>query len=89
MFFRYAVDNRLIAFWGVYGCPPGDRRCHDHQRWSGLRATFGFLNVETALDNVAGAHITRNYRGDSGGGSHLVSRTTASRSGTKRGNAVV
>jgi hypothetical protein len=61
MFFRYAVDNRLIAFWGVYGVRPatdGVTITNDGR----LRATFGFLNMETALDNVAGAHITRNYR---------------------------
>ena len=27
-----------------------------------LRATFGLLRLETPFDNVAGAHITRNYR---------------------------
>jgi hypothetical protein len=27
-----------------------------------FRATFGFLKLETPLSNVAGAHVTRNYR---------------------------
>ena len=59
--FRYSLDKRLVAFWGVFGVRPakdgvtltGDGR---------LRATFGFLKLETPLDNVDGAHITRNYR---------------------------
>lgn len=59
--YRYAFDMRLVAFWGVFGvCPAKDGvTITDDGR---LRAKFGLLHVETPLENVAGAHITRNYR---------------------------
>ncbi len=59
--YRYACDMRLVAFWGVFGVRPdrdGVTLTDDGQ----LRATFGFLSLETPLDNVDGAHITRDYR---------------------------
>jgi hypothetical protein len=59
--FRYAVDLRLVPFWGVFGVRPSkDGVTLDDD--GTLRATFGLLKVETALDNVDGAHITRDYR---------------------------
>jgi hypothetical protein len=59
--YRYAFDHRLIAFWGVWGARPGKDgvTVTDDDR---VRATFGALSVETDLDNVDGAHITRGYR---------------------------
>jgi hypothetical protein len=48
-------------FWGVFGVRPakdGVTLTDDGK----LRATFGFLRLETPLDNVDGAHITRDYR---------------------------
>jgi hypothetical protein len=59
--YRYAFDPRLIVFWGVFGVRPAKDGVSitDDGR---LRATFGFLRLETPLDNVDGAHITRNYR---------------------------
>ena len=59
--YRYAFDKRLVALWGVFGVRPakdGVTITNDGR----LRATFGLLRLETPLDNVAGAHITRNYR---------------------------
>ncbi len=59
--YRYAFDKRLVAFWGVFGVRPakdGVTITNDGR----LRATFGLLQLETPLDNVADAHITRNYR---------------------------
>ena len=59
--YRYAFDKRLVAFWGVFGVRPandGVTITNDGR----LRATFGLLQLETPLDTVAGAHITRNYR---------------------------
>jgi hypothetical protein len=59
--FRYAFDKKLIAFWGPFGVRPskdGVTITDDGQ----LRATFGLLKLETELDNVDGAHITRGYR---------------------------
>jgi hypothetical protein len=59
--FRYACDHRLIAFWGVWGVRPGKDgvTLTDDGR---LRATFGLLSLETPLENVDGAHVTRDYR---------------------------
>ena len=59
--YRYAFDQRLIAFWGVWGARPGKDAVTltDAGR---LRATFGALSLETDLDNVDGAHVTRGYR---------------------------
>jgi hypothetical protein len=59
--YRYAFDMRLVAFWGVFAVRPGRDGVilTDDDR---LRATFGLLKLETPLENVSGAHITRNYR---------------------------
>jgi hypothetical protein len=60
-FYRYSFDHRLVAFWGVFGV----RRAQDGVTLTDdgrLRATFGLLKLETDLENVDGAHITRNYR---------------------------
>ena len=59
--YRYSFDKRLIAFWGPFGV----RRARDGVTLTDdgrLLATFGFLKLETTLENVDGAHITRNYR---------------------------
>jgi hypothetical protein len=59
--YRYAFDKRLIAFWGPFAVRPtkdGVTLTDDGR----MLATFGFLKLETPLDNVDGAHITRHYR---------------------------
>ena len=59
--FRYSFDKRLVPFWGPFGVRPttdGVTVTDDGR----LQATFGFLKIETPLENVDGAHITRNYR---------------------------
>jgi hypothetical protein len=59
--YRYSFDWSLVVFWGVFGVRPAQDgvTLTDDGR---LRATFGLLELETPLDNVDGAHITRNYR---------------------------
>lgn len=60
-FFKYAIDLRLAPMWVPFGVRPwrdGVRLTDDGR----LRATFGFLRLETPLDNVDGAHVTRDYR---------------------------
>ncbi len=59
--YRYSFDKRLVVFWGVFGVRPAKDgvTLTDDGR---LRATFGLLKLETPLENVDGAHITRNYR---------------------------
>jgi hypothetical protein len=60
-FYRYSFDKRLIVFWGVFAVRPASDgvTISDDGR---LRATFGLLKLETPLENVDGAHITRHYR---------------------------
>jgi hypothetical protein len=61
MTFPYAFDRRLIVFWAPFGvrAKKDAVTITDDGR---LVATFGFLKLETPLENVSGAHITRNYR---------------------------
>jgi hypothetical protein len=59
--YRYSFDTRLVVFWGIFGV----RQAKDGVTLTDdgrLRATFGFLRLETPLTNVDDAHITRNYR---------------------------
>src|SRR6266404_3537179 len=61
-FFPYAVDARLAPFWLPFGVRPG-RDGVTITDDSTFRATFGlFPSVETPLDNIDGAHVTREYR---------------------------
>jgi hypothetical protein len=59
--FKYAVDYRFAAMWVPFGLRPRKDGVSitDDQR---LVATFGFLKMETSLDNIDDAHITRGYR---------------------------
>jgi hypothetical protein len=59
--YRFSFDMRLVVFWGAFAVRPGKDgvTLTDDGR---LRATFGFLKLDTPLDNVDGAHITRDYR---------------------------
>jgi hypothetical protein len=50
----------LALLWRPFGLRPDRDGVHlDHHR---LLATFGRLRLATARENVAGAHITRDYR---------------------------
>jgi hypothetical protein len=60
-FFPYAVDKRLALFWLPFAVRPSRDGVTITDDGT-LRATFGFLKFETPLSNIAGAHITRNYR---------------------------
>jgi hypothetical protein len=60
-FFAYAADNRFAPFWLPFGVRPtrdGVTITDDGL----LRATFGFVRLETPKTNVTGAHVTRDYR---------------------------
>jgi hypothetical protein len=59
-FFPYRFDKRFAPVWLVCGALPGRDgvRLGDGR----LRASYGFLHLETPLDNVAGGHITEGYR---------------------------
>ena len=59
--YRYSFDKRLIVFWGVFGV----RRLGDGVTLTDdgrLRATFGFLELDTARERRR-AHITRHAAG--------------------------
>ena len=58
--FKYAVDRRYLPVL----LPLGFRRSNGVTVAGGgdLTATFGFLTVRTNLENIDGAHITRDYR---------------------------
>ena len=59
--FKYDIDKKFAPMWVPFGVRPwkdGVTITDD-----GLfRATFGLLRLETPLDNVIGAHVTRGYR---------------------------
>lgn len=59
--YPYAVDMKFAPMWVPFGVRPkkdGVTITDDDI----FMATFGFLRLETSLDNVTGAHITRDYR---------------------------
>ncbi len=60
-FFPYAIDKKLAVFWVPFGVRPSKDgvTVTDSGRFV---ATFGLLRLETAVDNIDEAHITRNYR---------------------------
>jgi hypothetical protein len=60
-FFAYEVDNRFAPLWAPFGLRPSKDgvTLTDDGR---LVATFGFSRLQTPLDNIDGAHITRDYR---------------------------
>jgi len=58
--FGYAVDKRFLPVLlplGFRSSTQGVTVTDD-----GVDATFGFLTLRTRLDNIDGAHITRDYR---------------------------
>lgn len=59
-FFPYRCDPRFAPVWGAAGVRPGRDGVTVGE--TTLRATYGFLSLETPLDNVAGGHITEGYR---------------------------
>jgi hypothetical protein len=68
--FRYATDMKLAPFWLPLGVRPSKHgvTLTDDGRFI---ATFGFLRVETPLDNVDDAHITTGYRWWTAAGARL------------------
>lgn len=59
--FAYAVDRRFLPVL----IPLGFRSSKDGvtvTEAGAFEVTFGFLSLRTQLDNIEGAHITRDYR---------------------------
>ena len=68
-FFPYEFDERLRIFWWPFGI----RSAKDGVRVDDERfeATFGRLRLRTARSNVAGAHVTGDYRWWTAAGARL------------------
>ena len=59
-FFPYAYEERLQLLWRPFGLRTERDGVHvDEERFV---ATFGRLRLATTRENVAGAHVTRDYR---------------------------
>jgi hypothetical protein len=85
--FRYAVDRKLTPFWLPFGVRPSKDgvTLTDDGRFV---ATFGFVRVETPLDNVDGAHITRDYRWWTAAGARLSMKDDGLTFGTNASSGV-
>jgi len=59
--FGYAIDRRYLPVLLACALRPARDGVTLTEEGS-LLATFGFFKIATPLSNVAGAHITRNYR---------------------------
>lgn len=59
--FPYAIDKRFAPLWLAFGVRPGRDgvTITDDGRF---RATYGFLHIDTLLENIDDAHITAGYR---------------------------
>jgi hypothetical protein len=60
-FFPYRFDRRFVAMWLPFGARP-HRDGVTVTEGGRFRASFGFFRLDTALDNVAGGHVTSGYR---------------------------
>jgi hypothetical protein len=59
--FRYRIDTRFAPLWLPFGVRPwkdGVTLTDDGR----FVATYGFIRVETQVDNIDGAHVTTGYR---------------------------
>jgi hypothetical protein len=68
--FKYAIDTKLALSWLPFGVRPAKDGVEftDDRRFV---ATYGFLRVETPLDNIDDAHITTAYRWWTAAGARL------------------
>ena len=59
--FRYRMDNKFAPFWLPFGVRPSKDgvTLTDDGRFV---ATYGFVRIETPIDNIDGAHATSGYR---------------------------
>jgi hypothetical protein len=59
--FRYAIDKKFVPFWLPFGVRPSKDgvTLTDDGRFV---ATYGFLRIETQMNNIDGAHVTSGYR---------------------------
>ena len=59
--FRYRIDNKFAPLWLPFGVRPSKDgvTLTDDDRFV---ATYGFVRIETPIDNIDGAHVTSGYR---------------------------
>lgn len=59
--FQYAIDIKLAPFWAFFGVRPSRDgvTLTDDGRFV---ATYGFVRIETPLDNIEEAHVTTGFR---------------------------
>jgi len=62
VFCPYGADWRIAALWLPLGVRLGRDGVRIVAADNKFRATYGFFHIETALDNVAGGHVTGPYR---------------------------
>ena len=68
--FRYAIDLRLAPFWAPLGVRPS-RDGVTLTDEGDFVATFGLLRLETPIDNVEHAHVTKGFRWWTAAGARL------------------
>jgi len=85
--FPYAVDARLVAFWGPFAVRPSRDgvTLTDDDRFV---ARFGLLRLETPLANVSGAHVTEGYRWWTAAGARLSAKDDGLTFGTNASRGV-
>ncbi|HEU5302621.1 MAG TPA: hypothetical protein VFW06_10330 [Acidimicrobiia bacterium] len=85
--FNYAADLKLAPFWAPFGVRPSKDgvTLSDDGRFV---ATFGLLKLETALDNIDGAHITSGYRWWTAVGARMSSKDDGLTFGTNADRGV-
>jgi len=59
--FLYAIDKKFVPLWAPFGVRPSKDGVTLTESGEFV-ATYGLLRLETKLDNIYGAHITRGYR---------------------------
>jgi hypothetical protein len=59
--FRYAIDKKFFPLWLPFGVRPSKDgvTLNDDGRFV---ATYGFIRIETPMNNIEGAHVTSGYR---------------------------
>jgi hypothetical protein len=59
--FRYAIDKKFFPLWLPFGVRPSKDgvTITDDGRFV---ATYGFIRIETPMNNIDGAHVTSGYR---------------------------
>jgi len=85
--YPYALDKRFAPFWIVFGMRPSKDGVTITDEGAFV-ATFGFVKLQTSLDNIDGAHVTRDYRWWTAGGARASFADDGLSFGTNRNAGV-